>query len=336
MIISQKAFKVRCDCLTYNHAPYIKEAFDGFCKQQTSFPYLCMIFDDCSTDGEQEIIEEYLNVHFDLLDIKESADFILKTARHKNNLNCYFAVYFLKYNHYSIKKLREPYLLESFREIEYIAFCEGDDYWTDSLKLQKQVDFLESHPDYSLCTTNSINLYSDGQKKKQNDFGSKDLNIEDIILNGGLYISSPTIVYRSHLIVNAPYSQYNLHVGDYPLQIFLAYRGKVKYLNDITSIYRVMSEGSWSSKLKNNSKDISYINDFVKKELYLLSVMDKCTDYKFTKIFNQRRILFCYSRYISNWPHKALVFFFQNPCLITRKYGLKSVIYGFLPKWSKK
>ncbi len=147
-------FKVSVWCNTYNQAFYIKDTMDGFCMQQTSFPFVCLIMDDASTDGEPEVIKQYLNDHFDTEWTKETDDYHLTLARHQENKNCFFAVYLLKYNHYSIKKPRLKYYREVTDEIDYVALCEGDDYWTDAHKLQKQADALDANPQATLVYTN--------------------------------------------------------------------------------------------------------------------------------------------------------------------------------------
>ena len=93
---------VYVSCMTFNHAPYIVDAMNGFTMQNTDFPFVCAIVDDASTDGEQEVIKNYLNEHFDLEDKvvarhEETDDYVLTFARHKTNLNCYFAVSGLQY-----------------------------------------------------------------------------------------------------------------------------------------------------------------------------------------------------------------------------------------------
>lgn len=150
-------FPVCVRCMTYNHASFIKDAMNGFTMQQTNFPYVCVIVDDASTDGEPEVIRQYLSANFDLEDNtvarnEETDDFSLTYARHKTNLNCYFVVFFLKYNHYK-KKAKEPYFKEWTENAKYYALCEGDDYWTASHKLQKQVEYMEEHEECGLCYT---------------------------------------------------------------------------------------------------------------------------------------------------------------------------------------
>ena len=148
-------FLVRVSCMTYNQHAYITDALNGFVMQQTNFPFVCTIVDDASTDGEQEVIKKYVQDNFDLQDAsvayEKDTDYgHVIFAQHKTNKNCVFAVILLKETHYSQKNSKAPYLTE-WLDTKYIALCEGDDYWTDPLKLQRQVDFLEANVDYSLC-----------------------------------------------------------------------------------------------------------------------------------------------------------------------------------------
>ena len=126
-------FKVAVRCITYNHSRYIEEAMNGFCMQQTDFPFVCVIVDDASTDGEQDVIRGYLQTNFNIADssgmqTEETEDYIAIFARHKTNVNCFWAVFFLNNNHYQIRKSKEPYFDKYGKTVEYVAFCEGDDY----------------------------------------------------------------------------------------------------------------------------------------------------------------------------------------------------------------
>jgi len=148
-------YMVRVSCMTYNHASYIEDAMNGFCMQETSFPFVCTIVDDASTDGEQEVIKNYLQGHFDLenkaiVRDEETDDYFLTFAQHKTNKNCFFVVLLLKYNHFQRKKPKGPYYAE-WCNTKYIALCEGDDYWIVPDKLQRQVFFLDNHTDYAMC-----------------------------------------------------------------------------------------------------------------------------------------------------------------------------------------
>lgn len=247
---------VYVSCMTFNHSPYIVDAMNGFTMQVTNFPFVCAIVDDASTDGEQEVIKKYLNEHFDLEDKsiarhEETDDYVLSFARHKTNLNCHFAVFYLKYNHYSIKKSKLPYLVQWRDKAKYIAVCEGDDYWTHPGKLQMQVDFLESHLDYTM-TCNRTQLYSVKRSKMIGENycydKSQDIDPKDVINRGGLFISTCSIMYRKEIIQIVPDYWKNCLVGDYPLQIACALRGKIYYFNEIMSVYRVANPNSWMGK----------------------------------------------------------------------------------------
>lgn len=246
-------------CSTYNQSIYIKETLDGFCMQQTDFPFVCAVVDDASTDGEQEVIKNYLHEHFDLEDKKivrqeETDGYFLTFARHNTNLNCYFAVLYLKYNHYSIKKSKDPYLAQWRDRAKYIAFCEGDDFWIDPLKLQKQFDFMESHPDHSLCFCAHKELYSSGETKQIYQYNdNKDTcPMQDIIMGGGGFMATNSMFYSNSKYI--PYTKWavNCPVGDSPLMLTLANNGLVGYLSDIMCVYRRDSLGSWSNRISSS------------------------------------------------------------------------------------
>jgi len=119
-------------CITYNHSKYIRQTLDGFFMQKTTFSWNIILFDDASTDGNQEIIQEYID--------KYPEKFIAILS---------------KENYYSQGKSKLQVTLPFFTG-KYIASCEGDDYWTDPYKLQKQYDLMEQNPQYSACYHNFI------------------------------------------------------------------------------------------------------------------------------------------------------------------------------------
>lgn len=236
-------------CFTYNHAPYIVNTMNGFTMQETTFPFVCCIVDDASTDGEQEIIKNYLKEYFDLEDKtivrhEENDDYALTYAQHKANKNCYFAVLALKYNHYGTKQLKArkfEYISEWFDNSKYHALCEGDDYWTAPQKLQKQVDFLDEHKDYSLCFTDKLIL--GGDKKYHDAKSDKYLrNVSDfrpVVIDGG-YIHTATILYRRSMYVKMPkaFDNHKWLMRDFQMCIELLHEGKINYWPEITAVYR--------------------------------------------------------------------------------------------------
>lgn len=333
-------YMVSVKCITFNHARFIKDAMDGFTIQKTDFPFVCVIIDDASTDGEPEIIRKYLSDNFDLEGSEfarkdETDNYYLIFARHKTNLNCYFAILFLKENHYR-KKSKDTYIKEWVENSKYIALCEGDDYWTDPLKLQKQVDFLESHPDYSMCCTNVEYLHRDGSVTRplyrcHFTLDSKDLYIEDIIMEGGAYICTPSILIRTNIVKELNYKnrEKSLHVGDYPLQIYAAYKGKVRMLKDISAIYRYLSVGSW------NERNLCKKDDIFRQSIILLGTMNEFTENKYNKLFKKKNILLNYNYYINKSPIREWIYLLSSPRIIFSNFNIKMIVYSLLPNLIK-
>jgi len=242
--------------MTYNHSHFIENALDGFCVQETSFPFVCVIVDDASTDGEQLIIEKYLQANFSFIEShaqieSENDNYRFVFAHHRWNPNCFFAVFFLKYNHYSIRKSKAEYYACFDKPVDYIAICEGDDYWTASYKLQYQVSYLDSHLDCTMtcCRTS---LYSQQDKIAVGEnycyLRSRRLSVRDTIYRTGLFVSTCSIVYRKEVDENKPSYWVNCLVGDYPLQIACVLKGYAWYFNDLMSVYRIDNPNSWMGK----------------------------------------------------------------------------------------
>lgn len=249
-------FVVCVQCYTYNHASYILDAMNGFTMQKTAFPYVCIIVDDASTDGEQEVISKYLNDYFDLLDKRvvrneETDDYIMTFAQHRTNKNCFFAVYYLKYNHYR-KKDKAQYFKGFSDNAKYIALCEGDDYWTDPLKLQTQVEIMQNNPNYSFCHT-GFDYYYDGADLFQSGMSHTETNLkildskEDVkfcILDGNRYrVQTMTALFPSSLYYEVmkerPTNWSNFIMGDTPLWILLLGKGDVCFIDRKMAVYRI-------------------------------------------------------------------------------------------------
>lgn len=206
-------------CITYNHEPYIRDALDGFVMQQTDFPFVAIVHDDASTDGTTAIIHEYAEKYPDI--IKP----IFETE-----------------NQYSKKDGTLTHIMNEARissGAKYVAYCEGDDYWTDPLKLQKQVSFLESNPEYSMCFHNATKLYSNSNRmtKFSNLNSDRDLTYKQGVEKW--LIPTASIVLRTHVQTSTKYKIAQIYSGDYRLiQLCLLY-GKIRYLNFAGSIYRI-------------------------------------------------------------------------------------------------
>ena len=248
-------------CFTYNHEPYILDALKGFAMQQVSFPVVFVVVDDASTDNTASVIRHFVydNLNFEdkTVAYKKETDFAhVFFARHKTNENSYFAVLLLKANHYSQKKPKMPYLAEWMGNAKYIALCEGDDYWIAPEKLQVQVDFMEEHPQHSLCFCAHKLLFPNGTIQESNRYEENidQCPMEDIILGGGGYMVTNSILYRKSMYV--PYSTWAVGcpIGDLPLMLTLANKGKVGYLTDVMCVYRIAANGSWSQRMSADRK----------------------------------------------------------------------------------
>ena len=263
------------ECFTYNHASYIEDAMNGFTMQQTDFPFVCVVIDDASTDGEPNVIRRYLETYFDLEDnsitrIGETEDYTLTYARHKTNRNCFFAVILLKYNHYR-KKSKRPYLKEWSESVEYIAMCEGDDYWTDPLKLQKQVCFLNDNPQYVICSHNFTRFYQGSLSLDKKTYYSKlfpeessldriDYSLENYF--DRWWTQPLTCVYRNgDYLTRIPYSSYP-HFKDDVFYYYVLKEGRGTLLRDSMGVYRVHCGGVWSGASSIQHSQIAILNAF--------------------------------------------------------------------------
>lgn len=246
-------FMVRVECITFNHAPYIEDAMNGFCMQETDFPYICVIVDDASTDGEPKVIHNYLKKNFDIdnkscIRTEETDDYVLSIARHKTNHNCFFGVLFLKYNHYR-KKDKKPYFLE-WSHAKYIAFCEGDDYWIHPKKLQMQVDFLENNDEIGMCYTacrhynQHLRVYSEGIFSNNGycDFASLLLK-EPATTLSLIFKAEVEEKYLSEIKLKTQWL-----MGDTPRLLWYSVNSKIYNMKIVTATYRELQESASHSK----------------------------------------------------------------------------------------
>lgn len=260
--IPKQDYMVLCSTVTYNQAPYITDTMNGFCMQQTSFSYACYIIDDASTDGEQDVIKAYLDEHFQM-DKAEQYELELANvivAKHNTNPNCTFAVYLLKRNLWKEPDLKRPLGRPWTQRCKYIAICEGDDYWTDPHKLQKQVDFLEKNEDYVLVHTDKYVEFGADGVRCTCPHSSEGENVNSLLKANT--IATCTTLYRvatyhkiSELLSSICRNNH-LPMGDYPLWLLLAEYGKIAFLPDFTAVYRVLSESA--SHTRNVKKAVAF------------------------------------------------------------------------------
>ncbi len=207
--------------ITYNHVKYIEQAIEGVLMQKVNFSWEIVIADDCSVDGTREILLAYQKKHPELI----------KLILQEKNVGAYNN--WMDLMHYPQSK--------------YIACLDGDDYWTNPLKLQKQVDFLEANPDYAICG-HDINVLKDGiitPSDLQSPTTETTYTITDLA-KGNLFHTS-SVVFRKGLIPQFPSWLHQSPVGDYVLHLLNAKMGKIKFLPEKMAIYRRHDTGVWSS-----------------------------------------------------------------------------------------
>lgn len=243
-------------CLAYNHEKYIKDALDSFINQNVNFKYEIIINDDCSTDSTAQIIKEYA----------ERYPQIIKPI-------------FQKENQYSKHRRMLIDILMPQANGKYFAICEGDDYWTDTSKLQKQFDFMEANTEYSMCVSNAFIVDSNknkvGEINTVND--SSTLTCNDFILGGGEYVATNSIFSRMEYIEQLP-TYFNDFSIDYLWQIFLSSMGKTYCFKEPMVAYRINTGSSWTDKIINDENKNININ---KKIVEKLKEIDECTNKKY-------------------------------------------------------
>jgi len=250
-------------CITFNHEKYIEESILGFLSQETNFPFEIIIHDDCSTDSTKKIIQDYANKYPKLI----------KTI-------------FQKENQYSLGKKIQPLVLPHCQG-KYIAFCEGDDYWTSSDKLQKQVDFLEKNSDYVFCYTRfktldnkSGELTPDNNQKYFHGKSGIDFNFE--IFDKGWHIGTQTIVYNKEALLKNNHFE-NKYFRDTFLISDLLSVGKAYCLSEFMAVYRIHEGGIYSST---NELERAETGALVYKEIYKAYSNNKYLKSKYLKFTN--------------------------------------------------
>lgn len=202
-------------CLVYNHEPYLRECFEGFIMQQTTFPIEILVHDDASTDHSADIIREYTAKYPDL-----------------------FKPIFQTENQYS--KGVDVFSINAKRaQGKHIAVCEGDDYWTDPLKLQKQVGFLEKHPEVSYVFSKHkklINGEFESLPQKWNEIPPiTDLHF---LLKNSIMPPTQTICFRKTAYPKQ-FPQIDTNRGDFVMLVVLTHNSKIGYIPEEMAVYRV-------------------------------------------------------------------------------------------------
>lgn len=254
---------VSISCITYNHENYIAQAIESFLMQKTDFAYEILIHDDASTDKTAIIIKEYESKYPNL--IKP----IYQTE-----------------NQYS-KGVKVDIINLQRAKGKYIAVCEGDDYWIDPYKLQKQVNYMEAHKECTLCFTNGIVVGDSKQKKRvipwldenRRFYYHKNYKYTAGELQLLGYIPTASIVYPSYLNKCRPDFMSTAIVGDNALKLFAAANGYAYYIDELTCVYRFNVPNSVTTKWKESNKDeiIRRCDGFIK----LLDDFNEYSNYRY-------------------------------------------------------
>ena len=249
-------------CNTYNHEEYIRDALDGFVMQKADFAFEILVHDDASTDNTAQIIREYEAKYPEL--IKP----IYQTV-----------------NQYSQGiGISRTYQYPRAKG-KYIAICEGDDYWTDPDKLQKQVEALEAHPEVDICAHSvSMVMANTGKSIRVIAPAAADtiIPVEQVIMGGGGFVATNSLMFRTELNKNIPQFRQKLDL-DYLLQIHGSLRGGMLYLKDNMAYYRYMVSGSWTQRVASVKE--KHIH-FQQKLVDMLRQLDEDTEYAYKNIIN--------------------------------------------------
>lgn len=222
--------------LTYNHERYIRQAVESVLSQETSFPIELVVGEDCSTDSTRSI----------LLDFQRSHPDRIRLLLHENNIGA-------PENH-----------AETFDACrgEFVAFLDGDDYWTDSTKLQRQVDALVANPHWSMCFHVVRRVHQDGSSRPKlypRNWTREEAFIEDLIKEN--FMSTCSIVFRNCLFGPLPPWQRMVVPGDWATSLLNAEHGPIGFVPGVMADYRIHDQGVWSQKEK--AEQIAATFDFL-------------------------------------------------------------------------
>ncbi|MEY8354040.1 glycosyltransferase [Lachnospiraceae bacterium 54-53] len=230
---SESKIMASVSCVTFNHASYIRQALDSFLMQETGFEYEILVHDDASDDGTGDILREYEEKYPDR--VRPLIQTENQYSRGIDNISGAF----------NFPRARG----------KYIFMCDGDDYWVSPHKLQRQVDYMENHPDCTLCI-HSARIELAGKALTERQMrpyrGDRTLSPEEIIDKPSGYAMS-SMAFPSRLVKELPDYYVDCPVGDTPLQMMAAAEGYGYYMDEPMSAYRVGVAGSWTSEGKNGN-----------------------------------------------------------------------------------
>ncbi|MDN3715956.1 glycosyltransferase family 2 protein [Vibrio breoganii] len=214
-------------CTSFNHELYIQDAIESFLAQETEYKFEIIIHDDASHDNSAEIIQRY----------HEKFPSIIKPIYQREN----------QFSEYPTKPLINC-LMDS--EGEYIAICEGDDFWVDNRKIQKQICSIDEFKEVDICFTSAFGLSPGNIATKLAEYGTqtKLFGVSEVIRSGGGFMPTPSLFIRRAVLVNLPDWFKEAKVGDFFIQILGSLKGGALYIPEQAVCYRIMAINSWTSK----------------------------------------------------------------------------------------
>ncbi|PLC57433.1 glycosyltransferase [Photobacterium carnosum] len=298
---------ISCVCTVFNQKDYIRDTIDGFLAQETEYRFEIIIHDDASTDGTRDILLEY----------EKKYSLIIKLVLQEEN-------------QYSQGRRIFPLAVENATG-EYIALCEGDDFWVDKHKLQKQVVELEKNKNINLVISKAISLYPDDITSYFCDLGNerKVIPFEECILGPKKdFFPTASFFLRKKIFDELPDWFYtDAPVGDYYIQLFAAKYNGVIYLPEVTTVYRRDTVGSWSVSNKNN-----YMKD-LKKRISLINAILLDVNDKYRQVILIKRMLY-YINLFDLYKKEKMFLCFMNvtfKLLLNLKY-----IFIYIKKYKKR
>jgi glycosyltransferase involved in cell wall biosynthesis len=261
---------VSISCITYNHEKYIAAALDSFLMQKTDFVFEVLVHDDASSDKTPEIIKKYAAKYPDIIKPIYQED-----------------------NQYSKGLKIGPTFNFPRAQGKYIAMCEGDDFWIDPDKLQKQVNYMEKYPECTFCFHNAevqnVNKQLSNAFMLNRSIESGKYSLGELSLLG--FIPTASFLFPKYIFEEFPEWFSKAIVGDLPILLIATSHGYAYYLNEIMSVYRTEVEGSATSKIyKSSDKRVKLIK-MNKGIIEILDNVNYYSKYKFSKELNHAKII---------------------------------------------
>tara|TARA_B110000116_G_C16684236_1_gene512145 strand:+ start:81 stop:1025 length:945 start_codon:yes stop_codon:yes gene_type:complete len=270
--IGSSKVKVSICCTTYNHEDYIEETLKGFLVQKTLFPFEVIVHDDASTDNTLSILQKFKKLYPGLINLIVQEE-----------------------NQYSKGKKIARDFVWSEANGDFIALCEGDDYWVCSEKLQRQFDALENHEEIDLCFHDHFNLDNSGRitpslihSNRMNHI----LEVKEILMADGRFMSTASLMVRTRSLLNMPEWFSSTPVSDFFIQVLCSLNGAL-YLPERMSVYRTFAPNSWTATFRSMSpSDLKNYYDLLDKSLEDLSGFLGAS---YSKEISYRRFMLCMS-----------------------------------------